>query len=594
LLTTATQVGKPEESASLLTADGITTSPEAYLASFLAGSSLTTSTLVLSGPQVRLPEAAPIPIDQIRGLLRSSGKGLIRYSPMSAVMASLSANRELAVQKLRPSISEQGIDSALSEFDPVLRAAVSAGEARRAVLGARPRVTGVDTRDQDRAVTSRETDGQVSMGARIPTGTNLSIDLSAARDSTNQTRDFYGADATINVTQNILRGRGVAFNMARVRIARNDLDISRHQLEAFLINLVSDTLLAYADLYLARETLRIRIESWEVAGQQADQSDEFLRVGRVTPLASLTARAEQSSRAGDVINAAAQLRNRQLALLRLTGGLPRTQGRNYLADLSLGQMPVPIIVPKAPNETVVPAERVRVAMTLRPELPQARLELTNGELEVVRTSNGLLPRLDFVVRAVTSGVGDTFADAYDRANSFDYGSWRTGLELEVPLGNRAARAADRRARFSRDLAEAALGNQRQQVELDMLRALVEVERTQRLILTTGLERRQREEALFNERQRLSVGAGTRLEVIQAERDLIQAQINEVSAEVDVARAFIELHRAEGSTLLRTGVSPIASMTIQRASETTKKSPIRLSPRGLPDLSPESQPRNSTR
>jgi outer membrane protein TolC len=505
-------------------------------------------------------------------------------------MASLEANRELSVQKLRPSISEQGIDAALSEFDPTFVATIAASDTRRSTLSARPRESGPDDRDQNGSFSSRSTEVGASIGARIPTGTNVSVDLGATRDRNSRTRDFYGADASLNVTQNILRGRGVNFNMARVRIARNDLEISRHQLEAFLINLVSDTLVAYADLYLARETLRIRIESWEVAGQQADQNDEFLRVGRATPLDSLTGRAEQSSRAGDVINAAAQLRIRQLALARLTGGFNQTQGRNFRADLSLAQIPVPAIIPKPPRESVNPTERIRVAMAMRPELAQAQLELDNAELEVVRTTNGLLPRLDFIVRVGTSGVGDSFGNAIDTTADANFGNWRAGLELEVPLGNRAARAADRRARFSRDLAEAAIANLRQQIELEVRQALVEVERAQRLILTTGIARRQREQSLFNERQRLAVGSGTRLEVVQAERDLIQAQIDQVSAEVALAKAYIELHRAEGSTLIRTGVSPVTAVTLSQATGT----PVRNIPMATPAAASNKPARNRAR
>jgi outer membrane protein TolC len=280
-------------------------------------------------------------------------------------------------------------------------------------------------------------------------------------------------------------------------------------------------------------------------------------------LDSLTGRAEQSSRAGDVINAAAQLRNRQLNLARLTGGLPRTQGTNYLADLSLTHSPVTAIIPRPPAETANPVDRIRVAMTLRPELPQAQLELDNGELEVVRTRNGLLPRLDFTVRAATNGVGDSYGDASDMAGDFHFGSWRAGLELEVPLGNRSARASDRRAQFNRDLAKAAVANQRQAIEFDVRQSLIEVQRAQRLIKTTEVARRQREQSLFNERQRLSVGSGTRLEVVQAERDLIQAQIDQVSAEIGLTKAFVELHRAEGSTLVRTGVTPITVTTLSQ-------------------------------
>ncbi len=52
---------------------------------------------------------------------------------------------------------------------------------------------------------------------------------------------------------------------------------------------------------------------------------------------------------------------------------------------------------------------------MRPDLNQARLLIRRGELDVVRTRNGLLPRLDAFITYGKTGYARTFSDATGRA-----------------------------------------------------------------------------------------------------------------------------------------------------------------------------------
>src|SRR5690606_4069723 len=141
------------------------------------------------------------------------------------------------------------------------------------------------------------------------------------------------------------------------------------------------------------------------------------------------------------------------------------------------------------------------------------------------------PVLDFVAQAGTSGVGDSFGRSSGSTFSGDFRNYRVGLQFAYPLQNRAARAADRRARFERAIAEQAILNLQQIIQIEVRSAIIEIQRTRRLIESTEVTRRLREAELAAEIEKFRVGRSTQLLVNQAQRDLTTAQLQEVSARV---------------------------------------------------------------
>jgi len=480
--------------------------------------------------------------------LTTPSKGVRWLRLLDAVCWALEANQALRVQKLAPEIANTSIESAWGEFDTRVNAQIGASSAHSSTLGPRPKNSSSDNREEGERV-SRGQDMDISLSGRLPTGTDYSVGISAGRSSTNTTYPFYDASANLNITQNLLKGAGPTVNLVRVRTAENTFLISLHQLQQVVINLVADVLNGYWDLYLARKVLDIRLESYRVAQEQRKRTEELVRVGRETPLGLFSAHAEESARISDVINAAADVRRRQLTLLRLLN--PESDPRQW--NLKLW----PKEDPKVPTEPLVPEQHVAVALKLRPDLKQAELDLANGELEVVRTANGLLPALDFYTVVGATGVGDSFGDAISEVRQGDFPNWRVGLQFSYPLQNRTAQAAYRRAVFSRQQAEEAIRNYKQIIETDVRQAIIEIERTERLIESTRITRQLREQELEAEIEKFRVGRSTQLLVAQAQRDLTSARVDEISAIVANVKAYLALFKAEGSLLQRYGISSVA-------------------------------------
>lgn len=476
----------------------------------------------------------------------TSSKNVRQMSLLLVVCQSLERNQSLRIDKLRPEISNTAIEGSEGEFDTVLEASAGINSNRRSTLGPRAS-SGPDNRVDDIAI-SRNLDYDVALRGRTPTGTNYNLSFNGNRNDTNRTEPFFSNDLNLNITQNLLRGAGSDVNLISVWTAQNNFVISLYQLQNTLINLITDVQKAYWDIYLAYETLDIRRKAFEVAREQRERTEQFVRVGRSAPLDSLAAQAEEASRVSDIINAIANLKQRQLVLLRLIN--PENLSTGWRSLIFPSEDPV------LPTEKLVPEERVRLARYYRPDLRQAQIDLANNELEVHRTANGMLPLLDFVIGLGLSGVGDTQWDSLKRVPETDTRNYQVGFQFSYPLQNRAANAANRRANFQKSAAEEAIANFCQIIDVEVRTAILEIERTSRLIYSTQVTEELRRRQLEAETEKFRVGRSTQIEVSQAQRDFVQSQLDRVVAEVANINAYLELYRVEGTALQRRGIQPI--------------------------------------
>ncbi|HSO18055.1 MAG TPA: TolC family protein, partial [Desulfosarcina sp.] len=296
---------------------------------------------------------------------------------------------------------------------------------------------------------------------------------------------------------------------------------------------------------LARRQIEIVEESLKVARQQRDETEQLIAVGRLARSELAAVQAEVAAQTQSLIEARAYKQSLQLQLLRL---LSPPGGDLWGRELALIHEPT---LPEIRLEAV--AQHVAVSARMRPLLNQARLELLRGDLELVKTRDGLLPLLDLFATLGKSGYANAFGDAVGRidGNNYDAGA---GLRLAYPLFNRDARARHRRARLSREQAEKSLDNLSQLVEVDVRSAYIEVDRTKQQIAASSVTRAFDEEKLRTETEKLRVGKSTSFLVAQAQRDLLASRIAEVRAIVNYLKALIDLYYQDGSLLERRGIA----------------------------------------
>lgn len=480
--------------------------------------------------ELDLPDAERPPTD--------SGEGWT-LSVEDAVFMALRHNRSLAAEQLQPAITGtfEAVERAV--FDPTLFAEVSTSReesVRQFSEVNRPPAVSQSEREQ----------AEAGLRQSLPTGTDLELTLSANRSQRQDqisTTEQFTSRAGVTLTQALLRGARIDSNLASLRQARVDTAISRYAFRGFAESLVADVEQAYWDYVLASRNTAIFEESLEVARQQLEETRQRIRVGDRPETEETSALAEVALRRQGLIDARSERARARIRLLQLIN----PPGALWDSHVEVEDSPTPDVPPLEPMAT-----HRELALELRPDLNEARLQLQRGELEVVRTRQGLLPRLDLFITLGQSGYADSFGSAWRAIDDEGY-DYSVGLQFEHPLGHRAEEADARRARLSREQARASLYHMEQLTALDVQNAWYEANRTREQIAATRQTRILQEQVLETEQTRFRVGSGTALAVAQAQRDLLESRLDEMEAIIRHRQALTDLYRQSGTLLLRRGI-----------------------------------------
>ncbi|HYE06935.1 MAG TPA: TolC family protein [Planctomycetota bacterium] len=443
-----------------------------------------------------------------------------------AALQALANNRALRVRRFDIAAAQADAAIARAAFDPVL-----SGEASRSIDDVGPRGE-VET---DRA--------SLGVAVTAPTGTTLGVDSSIRRDDAAALGEAASARVGVTVSQALLRGARPSANLAELRAARLDVSISRWELAGFALELAARAEDAYWDLVLARQSLVIVRESLTLAERQRDEIVERIAVGRLAGVEQAAADAELAIRRQALIDAEAGeavARIRLLALIEPTAaGLSRA-----------------VTGAESPDGTAELADPVDQHLALarerRPDLRQARLLIEREELVIVRTRDGLLPRLDLFASFGSSGYARSVGRAYDAIDG-DVHDATVGLRVEYAFGRRAERAAVTRAVATRAQAEEALANLVILDEADVRIAHIDAERARAQAVASAASVTAQEAALEVEVEKLRVGSGTALDVARAQRDLTQRRLEGAEAAIARRKALTALYRDDGSLLDRRGI-----------------------------------------
>ncbi len=436
----------------------------------------------------------------------------LALSLREALLLSLENSPALKVQALSVSVTRTAEKEQAGAFDPTVSADVSRTWNPTSSGG----VVGPD-----------QTDADVGVSALLAPGTSVSADVGATW------ADDTASSVSVGVTQPLLRGAFPPVNLARVKQARIDTFSSRYQLLGFTSGLMGDVETAYWDFYLAGEQLKINRESLRLAEQQLEETRARVQVGRLAEIEIAAAEAEVASRRQGVLSAEGRVETARVGLIMLLNppGESRWESEVRVTD-------TPAIPPDDLGEA---GQAVTAGLRSRPDLAQARLAIERGDLELVRTRNGILPKLDLFF------TGSAPADTLKQPDV------TAGLRFEVPLGNQAASARNERAAFSRRQAEEALRNLQLVAEADIRTAHGEARLALSQIEATAVVQRLQEQKLAAETEKFRVGTSTTFLVAQAQRDLLNAQLAAVQASAGYLQALVRFYLSEGTLLQKRGV-----------------------------------------
>lgn len=352
----------------------------------------------------------------------------------------------------------------------------------------------------------------------------------------------FNTTTSLAFTQPILRNAWLQYNYASIRQARYSEAQIRQQYRSNVVSKVFEVHSAYWNLVFAVQDLAVKERSLELAQKLLEINRVRVDTGVFAPIEVVSAESEVANRVTEVQVARNTVADSLDILKRLV--LPF----HTLDDWDIDLVPLD----ELSEETVgIPAlsECIDTALKERPDLADARLELRNRAISVAVADNETLPRLDLNGNLSFAGLANKYSDSY--VDSFDSergaNSWNVGLSLEVPLGNRAARARLSQRRLERDRAVMAF----RRIQLDAVAAVRRAYRNVVIALETIDSRRKaaelKAEEVTNEQVKLDNQVSTNFQVLQVQEDLARRRSEYYRALVDYRISLAELASAMGSS-----------------------------------------------
>jgi outer membrane protein len=252
--------------------------------------------------------------------------------------------------------------------------------------------------------------------------------------------------------------------------------------------------------------------------------------------------ASVKTREAALIQAKKQMTDAQDVLVRLMADVQL----NLLNDFKI----LPASEPLQESEKFDYSQLLDLAMNKNPVIQQARIGIEIADINIRVAENQDMPRLDLITSARTQNIARSSENANERLSNLDYLSYRVGLSLEYPLGNRQREAELIQRRFERRKAVSVLQNVADQAaQLIRERARrAETNYTEIQVQKDAVKAAQEYLQALKEAEEIQEQLTPEflLVKLQAQEVLADAQMSEIRAIVDFNIALAELAQTLGT------------------------------------------------
>ena len=455
--------------------------------------------------------------------------------------------------------STLGAGTFVNSYDPQLN--INSGTEHQTLPLTNAILNGVPTLQTNSGVAN------VNFSQAFATGSSISFEFDNNRLTTNST--FTSLSPALNsfyrftFRQELLAGFGFGPNLRYLRIAKNDKKISDIAFRDQVIATITQIENIYWDLVNAYEQSRVNEQSLNFAQQSFENSKKQLQLEAIPAMDVMKAEAEVSKRDQDLTIARTNL---QLQASLIKNALTRS-----LDDAVLEEMPV---VPTDTLQTLdiqsteTISDLINRALNSRPELLESDADLDNRQISRKAAKNALLPSLTLVGFYGGTGLAGEINPLFTQAvvplptdlggaihNAFNNSSpdYYVGFNLNIPFRNRVAKADQFRSELEYRQSELRREQLKKQIRIEVRNAQYALQQT-RARLDAARKARDLANRTFEITQKeQTLGAGSNLQTMTAQRDLALAELDLVTATTTYQKAKVELDRATGTTLEHNGI-----------------------------------------
>jgi len=427
-------------------------------------------------------------------------------------------------------------------------------------------------------VTSQGTSYMTGYTQAFQTGTSFQVVTGGSRGTTTSLTPVFNPQVTtfmaMGFSQPLLNGFGRRANSLQIRVARNNLKIVDSQFRQQVITTVSQILNLYWDLLSFRENVRVAEQALALAQKLYSDNKRQVEIGTLAPIEVVRAESEAAARQQDLI--VAQTSYQQQAEIIKTA-----LSKQVDPELAHAQIEADDKLPEPKPDDLPPLdEALRLAAANRPEIEQLEKNLSSQDYTIQARRNSLLPSLNVFASYVPSGLSGNQAlcpagftplglrcvgagggtatplsiatggvsQAMTQTLRGNYPDYSFGVNLSIPIRNRAAQADAARALLERRQLQTQIQQTKNNIaqavrnaEIAVVQAKARIEAAQKAVTLA-------QQTLDAEQKKFQLGESTPFLVIQAQRDLATAEGNGVAARSTYAKAVTALQQATATIL----------------------------------------------
>ena len=484
-----------------------------------------------------------------------------------AVKFALDHNLDIAVERLNPQTYDLQIAGLLSAYRPTMTSAF--GQNNRVQLPTSTLNGGINVKNEVLTYNTGVSQLVPWGGASLATSFNNS--RTATNSANSNFNPNYTSAFTANYVQPLLRGFRTDSTRQQLRVTAISRDISETQLQAQVTNTLSSVRNAYWDFVFAVQAVDVARQSLALAEKLVDDNKTRVEIGTMAPIEVVQAEAEAATRRQVLTQAEATMRTAELVLKRLI--VSGTDDPLWRATLR------PVDEAEFTPEGVDLETAVRTALEKRSDLQQARRQIESNDVVLGYLQNQTLPAVDVLATYALQGLGGTqfqrqdprradspiintvtgnYFDALRALGAANYPNWALQLNVSYPLGQSNAQAQVARARVQRSQSQAQLRALELQVATEVTNAALNVQNTQQRVQSASAARELEERRLEAEQSKFEVGISTNYQVVQAQRDLRDAQNTELRALLDYRKSLVDFDRVQQTSLSRAGITTVTA------------------------------------
>lgn len=478
----------------------------------------------LSAPEAPAPASPATPRGRPGTEASRSRRSL---SLRQAIELALMHNRNLEKAGLDREVQRFDLAVARDEFVPDLN--LSSGLRHNPV------------RSSGSEVTTRGATSSVALSQRVPTGARVALTWdSAATGRSSATNKVYDSSVFFQVDQPLLRGGGLATNLANLRVARLAEESNILEFRRGVIATVTSVVLTYRTLQQAQQQEDVSRTALARAQEQLRINRALVTSGNLPPVEIIQTEADIATREFNVLTAQAARDAARFALVRI---LDVDRESVFVAsdEISL------------PTFALDLESCRRLAFAHRPDYQQAMRSKAMLDLAVEQAKNNRLWSLNLSSRYRIAGTETAYRRALDQTFDRFNEDWNVGLNLQIPFGDLTRQQAYLRARSRAQKAAIDVTETTENIEIEVRESLRAIDLTQRRVKVAAVARELAERKLEIEKGRLQVGRTTNFAIITFQNDVVSSRLNEIDAQITYLNALTSLEQVLGTTLEAWGI-----------------------------------------